>query len=186
MIFGKRIRLRAIQRADLPLFMDWLNDPEVRQGLMVYQPLSIHDEEDWFELTRKNPTDERPLAIEILTETGWICIGNCGLFGISWRIRQAEFGIMIGAKQYWNQGYGTEALGLMLDYGFGTLNLNRIFLQVYQNNPRAIRAYEKAGLTNEGCLRSAHYQDGHYFDVFLMSMLRSEWQNAGKTTQHSS
>jgi len=180
MIFGERIRLRAITRADLPLFVEWLNDPEVTQGLMHYLPFSLDDEEDWFNTMRKAPREEHPLIIEVLTETGWEPIGDCGLFGINWRTREAEFGIVIGAKPYWNKGYGTEALKAIIKYGFETLNLNRIALRVYANNPRAIRAYEKAGLSHEGKLRQGHYQDGNYVDVFLMSVLRSEWENSGK------
>jgi RimJ/RimL family protein N-acetyltransferase len=176
MIYGERIRLRAITRTDLPLFVEWLNDPEVRQGLMHYLPFSIEDEEAWFEGMQKRPQAEHPLVIEICTEDGWEPIGNCGLFGIDWRIRQAEFGIVVGAKQHWNKGYGTEAFNLMIQHGFATLNLNRIALRVYENNPRAQRAYEKAGLTIEGRLRQGHYDNGEYFDVILMSILRSEWQ----------
>ena len=140
MIYGERIRLRAITRDDLPLFVEWLNDPEVTQGLMHYIPFSIEDEEDWFSGMRKRPKEEHPLVIEICAEDGWEAIGNCGLMGIDWRIRQAEFGIIIGAKQHWNKGYGTEALKMFIEHSFATLNLNRIFLRVYENNPRAIRS----------------------------------------------
>jgi RimJ/RimL family protein N-acetyltransferase len=176
MIYGERIRLRATTRTDLPLFVEWLNDPEVIQGLMQHLPFSIEDEEAWFEGMHKRPQAEHPLVIEICTEEGWEAIGNCGLFDIDWRVRQAEFGIMVGAKQHWNKGYGTEALKLIIQHGFATLNLNRIFLQVYENNPRAMRAYEKAGLSIEGRLRQAHYDQGEYYDVILMSILRSDWQ----------
>lgn len=178
MIYGKRIRLRAIKKDDLPLFTRWLNDPEVRQGLTHYLPFSIHDEEDWFEEMRKRPGDEKPLMIEIKTEDGWEPVGNCGLFNFNWRVRSAEIGIFIGAKQHWNQGYGTEVMELFLKHGFETLNLNRIHLRVHANNPRAKRSYEKAGYVLEGKLRQAHFDEGEYYDVFLMGVLRSDWQAA--------
>lgn len=176
MIYGERIRLRAITRTDLPIFVEWLNDPEVTQGLMHFIPFSMEDEEDWFEGMRKRPLEEHPLVIDICSEEGWESIGNCGLFSIDWRIRQAEFGIVIGAKQHWNKGYGSEALTLIIEHAFNILNLNRVFLRVYENNPRAIRSYEKAGLTIEGRKRQAHFDKGQYIDVILMSILRSEWQ----------
>jgi RimJ/RimL family protein N-acetyltransferase len=179
MIYGERIRLRAMKRDDLPLFVEWLNDPEVIQGLMHYLPFSAEDEDDWYDGMRKKPLEERPLIIEILTEAGWEPIGNCGLFDIKWRTREAEFGIVIGAKAHWNKGYGTEAVRLIFNHGFKTLNLNRIALRVFENNPRALRAYEKAGLVHEGRLRQGHYQDGKYVDVIIMSMLRSEWGESG-------
>jgi len=180
MIFGDRIRLRALKRDDLPLFVEWLNDREVTQGIMQYLPFSIEDEEAWYEGMKKKPLEERPLVIEILTEDGWEPIGNCGLFNINWRIREGEFGIVIGAKDHWNKGYGTEALQVIIKHGFNTLNLNRISLRVFENNPRAIRAYEKAGLVHEGKLRQGHYQNGKYINVLLMSILRAEWQDSGK------
>jgi RimJ/RimL family protein N-acetyltransferase len=66
---------------------------------------------------------------------------------------------------------------LLLKHGFDTLNLHRIGLRVYENNRGAIRSYEKAGFQNEGCLREAEYQEGKYLDIYLMSVLRSEWEN---------
>jgi RimJ/RimL family protein N-acetyltransferase len=63
---------------------------------------------------------------------------------------------------------------LLVKHGFETLNLNRIYLQVFANNPRAIRAYEKAGFIHEGRKRQAEFRDGQYIDVLLMSILRDE------------
>lgn len=176
MIYGKRIRLRALEKGDLPLFVTWLNDPEVIQGVMHYQPFSLQDEVEWFEEIRKKTKEEKPLMIEVQTPEGWTPIGDLGLFGIDWRIRSAELGIVIGAKEYWDKGFGTEAVNLILEHGFKTLNLNRISLRVFENNHRAIRAYEKVGFIQEGTLRQGHYQDGHYIDVILMSVLVSEWK----------
>lgn len=181
MIYGERIRLRAVEKEDLPLFARWLNDPEVREGLSLYLPLSMQDEEAWFEQMRKRPDEEKPLVIEIKTEDGWEPVGNCALFGLDWRVRLAEIGIFIGAKQHWNQGYGTDVMKLMLRHGFETLNLNRIHLRVHANNPRAKRAYEKAGYVLEGRMRQAHFDQGEYHDVFFMSVLRSEWLESQKS-----
>jgi len=177
MIYGADIRLRAIEKVDLPIFVGWLNDPEVRQGLMIYLPLSLAKEDQWFEEMLKRPQEEHPLVIEIKEQDEWIPIGNCGIFDIDWRVRSAEVGIVIGEKDYWNQGYGTQAMRLLLKHGIKTLNLNRIFLKVFNNNPRAVRTYEKAGFAQEGCMRQAHYHDGQYFDMILMSVLRQDWQN---------
>ena len=176
MIYGERIRLRAIERTDLAQFVDWLNDPEVRQGLMINLPLSLAEEQTWYENMLKRPQVEHPLVIEIMTDDGWERIGNCGLMDFDWQVRQAEFGIFIGAKQFWNQGYGTEAFKTMIHHGFDTLNLNRISLRVYENNPRAIRSYLSVGFVEEGIMREAVFQDGEYVDVAFMSILYSEWQ----------
>lgn len=175
MIYGERIRLRSIERSDLPLFVNWLNDPEVIEGLQMVQPLSMIDEEAWFEGMSRRPKDEHPYVIEVKRDDGWMPVGNCGFFNIDWRCRSAEIGIFIGHKQIWGSGYGTDALRTLLRFGFETLNLNRIMLEVYETNRRAIRAYEKAGFVLEGRKRQAMYKHGHYLDILLMSVLRQEW-----------
>lgn len=175
MIYGERIRLRAIERQDLPRFVEWLNDPEVRQGLLLHLPMSQAQEENWFEDMLKRPPAEHPMVIEVNEENEWMMIGNCGLHNIDWRCRSAEVGIFIGEKRLWNKGYGTEAMSLLLKHGFETLNLNRIALDVYENNPRAVRAYEKAGFVHEGRKRKAMFKEGKYLDILVMSVLREDW-----------
>ena len=187
MIYGERIRFRALEKADIPLFVRWLNDPEVRQGILIYQPISQVGEENWFEGMLKRPVDEHVLGIEARMPGGlagesaiegselWRLIGSWAFNDIDWRNRSAEFGILIGDKSYWNRGYGTEAVRLLVQHGFKTLNLNRIYLHVFENNPRAIRAYEKAGFIHEGRKRQAEYKDGKYIDVLVMSMLKDEF-----------
>jgi RimJ/RimL family protein N-acetyltransferase len=175
LIVAGRIRLRAAEREDLPLFVLWLNDPEVRQGLEMYLPFSLTEEERWYERMLDRPAAEHVLVIDAKDQDAWKSIGTCGFHNMDWRARSAEVGISIGEKSCWNQGYGTDVMRLMLQHGFDTLNLNRIFLRVYSNNQRAIRCYEKAGFVQEGCMRQAHYQDGNYLDILLMSVLHSEW-----------
>lgn len=175
MIYGDRVRLRAVEKFDLPLFVEWLNDPEVSQGLAMFTPLSMAEEEDWFDGTLKRPVEERPLCIEIQEEDEWRLIGNSGFFSIDWRNRSAELGIFIGDKAYWDRGFGTEVMNLLLRHGFSTLNLHRITLRVFEDNPRAIRAYEKAGFVHEGRQRQAEYHEGQFHDVLFMSVLRPEW-----------
>ncbi len=176
MIQGKRIRLRAPTRTDIPQFVAWLNDSEVIAGLMVSLPMSLEDEEAWFTGMLNRPLAEHPLVIEVQRGEEWTAVGNCGFNMIDWRARAAEVGIFIGEKSLWNQGYGSEAMTLLLKHGFNTLNLNRIALDVYETNPRAIRAYEKVGFVHEGRKRQAMYKDGSYIDILIMSVLRSEWK----------
>ncbi|HSB66380.1 MAG TPA: GNAT family protein [Anaerolineales bacterium] len=181
MIYGQRIRFRAVEHDDLPTFLKWVNDPEVKQGLGIYLPLSMADEEDWYSGVRNRPPDEHNLVIEIRQpeqegeDVSWKMIGGCGFFRYDQRNRSAEFGIMIGDKSCWNQGYGTEAVRLLVQHGFNTLNLNRIYLRVLESNPRAIRAYEKAGFTHEGRQRQAEFKEGRYLDLLVMSILKDEF-----------
>lgn len=183
MIYGQNIRFRSPERNDLPIFVRWLNDPEVRYGIAMFLPMSQAREEEWFENMLKRPATEEGMVIEVRGpgpqgQESWTAIGNCGFMDIDWRNRNAEFGIMIGEKSYWNKGYGTEAVKLLVSHGFQTLNLHRIWLRVFATNPRAIKAYQKAGFTHEGTKRQAEYLDGQYVDVLIMSILRPEWQAA--------
>lgn len=175
MIYGERIRLRAAEREDVKKFYIWINDPEVTLHLSLYLPMSMADEERWFDSLAKRDQSEKPLVIEIRDGDDWKMIGNCGVFGIEPANRLSELGIMLGEKDEWNKGYGTETMSLLLRHCFETLNLNRVFLHVYAENLRAIRAYEKAGFAVEGRLREAVYKHGRYDDVIVMSVLRSEW-----------
>jgi RimJ/RimL family protein N-acetyltransferase len=181
MIYGERIRFRGVERTDIPTFVQWLNDSEVIQGLLVHYPISQVDEEGWFERLLTHPVDERVMGIEVKEPNpggdtpSWKLIGTIAFDHIDWRLGAAEFGILIGDKHYWNHGYGTEAVRLLVRHGFDTLNLNRIFLHVFTTNPRAIRAYEKAGFTLEVRERQAEFRNGKYIDVLLMSVLKSEY-----------
>jgi RimJ/RimL family protein N-acetyltransferase len=181
MILGERIRLRRDERSDIANFAAWLNDPEVRRYLSTNMPVSVANEEQWFENMLKLPTAEQPYVIEIRksapdqkNET-WQSIGNCGFMNLDQTAHSAEVGLFIGDKSHWNKGYGTEVMRLLLRFGFETLNLNRIFLRVDEGNQGGIRAYEKAGFVHEARLRQAIYRDGEYQNMLMMSVIRSEW-----------
>ena len=176
MIYGERVRLRHIERDDLSQFVAWLNDPEVTRGLSLHFPLSTDEEESWYGQVLQSPNEERPLCIDAKHNEGWKLIGNSGLFSVDWRNRNAEFGIFIGDRSYWNKGYGTEVVKLILQHGFSTLNLHRIYLTVFADNLPAIRVYEKIGFVHEGRHRQAEFHDGQYHDKLFMSMLRAEWE----------
>jgi RimJ/RimL family protein N-acetyltransferase len=133
-------------------------------------------EEKWFDAQLERPPQQgQILAIEVSVNDEWFHIGNTGLHDVDAVNRTAEFGIVIGEKDYWNRGYGTKATKLTLRHGFENLNLNRIYLEVFETNPRAMKAYESAGFMREGILRQAIFKNSRYIDVILMSILQSEW-----------
>ncbi len=93
----------------------------------------------------------------------------------------AEFGIVIWNKQYWDQGLGAEATQLLLKYAFEQLNLNRVGLQVFAFNDRAIAMYNKVGFQQVGKLRKSVFRDGSYHDELLMDILREDWIKTNNT-----
>ncbi len=179
-IYGKRVRLRAIERDDIKKFHEWVNDPQVTVNLSMYLPLSLEDETAWFEGFSKLSPYEKPFAIEIRKNKAWKLIGNCGLINLDFKNSNAELGIMIGDKSEWDKGYGTDAMTTLSRHCFETLNLHRVYLRVYESHVRAARAYQKVGFLLEGKMRDAIYQNGKYENVLLMSVLRSEWDARAK------
>lgn len=173
MILGEKVRLRPIEREDLPRFVKWFGDPQVRRHLAVYLPFSQAEEERWFEghIERQGRQEEVVLAIETLEG---VHIGNIGLHRINWKDRNAELGIIIGEKTYWDQGYGSDAICTLLRFAFREMNLHRVYLRVDADNARGLRCYEKAGFRLEGTLRDSVFRDGVYYDQQIMSVLSPE------------
>ena len=177
MLYSNRLRLRAAEKTDIPRFVTWLNDPEVRRFLLMAYPLSGAFEEKWFESMVERGLAEQVLVIERKVGDGYEPIGNTSFMHVDWISRNAEIGIFIGEKQVWSQGYGREAMKLMLRHGFNHMNLHRISLHVYEHNVRGIKAYEHAGFVHEGRLRQDVFKEGVYRDVLIMAVIRPEWQD---------
>ncbi len=179
MFLGERVRLRPVEKEDLPRFVRWLADEETRACLGQHLPYSQMQEEAWYERNLK-AGEEQAWAIDAqpmdMTLGPWEHIGSCSLFKLNWRNRHAEAGILIGAREYWGRGYGTDAFQTLARWGFATLNLNRLYLRVFADNLRAIHCYEKLGFVEEGCLRQDDFHNGAYRDTRLMGLLRADWE----------
>jgi RimJ/RimL family protein N-acetyltransferase len=103
-------------------------------------------------------------------------IGIISLWGFQWTHGEAGVAIGLGDPDTWGKGYGTEAMRLVLRYAFDELNLHRVFLWVFAYNERAIRSYEKTGFKREGCIRECIRRNGRRWDMYVMGILREEWQ----------
>jgi RimJ/RimL family protein N-acetyltransferase len=176
-LIGDKIYLRPLEVTDAATIVPWFNDPEVTRFLLSHRPMSLHAEEEFLRRMAANENDVVPGIV--VKETDQL-VGTVGLHP-EYRCREARFGIVLGDKASWGRGYGTEATRLMVRYAFDTLNLNRVWLHVYEYNPRGLRVYEKIGFRTEGRLRQATYRDGRYWDVIAMGLLRAEWE-AARTT----
>ena len=170
---GQRLDLRPISMADAEIFVRWFNDPDVSQYLGRDVPITLEEEKKWIE-SRAGDAHNQILVMVHRAEQR--AIGTVGLHGMSGQNRKAVFGIQIGEKEFWNQGLGREATELMLEIAFDRLNLNRVELEVYETNPRAIRVYEHAGFRAEGVARQGRWIRGRYVDVRRMAILAEEWR----------
>lgn len=171
MITGDRIILRAWERSDLAAFTRWFNDPDVTIYLGNSHPCMSFDQEQRF---YDNTLDDKHRYCITLKESGRL-IGNCSLLHLNAKDRCAEVGIVIGEKDCWSQGYGREALGLLLEIGFEGLGLNRIALRLVDFNERGHRCYLAAGFVDEGRLRKDTFARGTFHDTLLMSVLAEEY-----------
>lgn len=176
-IVGRSIYLRPVERGDADEFQTWMNDQEVVRNLLIHRPMTRDDEMRFAERATSGG-DPTEAIFAIVRRRGDLLIGTTGLHGIDWRRRLACFGIEIGRKEEWGKGFGTEATSLMVGYAFRTLNLNRVWLTVYEFNERGRGAYERVGFRREATLRQDSYRDGRFWDVHHMGILRPEWERA--------
>src|SRR5690349_11415570 len=130
-LIGPRLYFRALEREDAPRLASYINAPALRRPLLAYPPMSMPAEQSWPDGLGK---DEHNVVIGIARQSDDELIGATGLHRMDFRARNAELGLSLGDRSAWGQGFGTEATRMMLDYGFGTLNLNRIWLLVYASN----------------------------------------------------
>jgi RimJ/RimL family protein N-acetyltransferase len=172
-IIGKHIYLSPMNSEDAELYVKWMNDLAVTDNLGTSgKVISLESEKDWL---RDNSAKQ---IFAIVTLDGDTLIGNCGFNAID-QVRQcAEVGIFIGDGENQNRGYGTEALSLLIEYGFDCLNLHNIMLKVFSFNERAIRCYEKAGFREIGRRRQAYALKGQYHDELFMDVLREDMKRS--------
>jgi UDP-4-amino-4,6-dideoxy-N-acetyl-beta-L-altrosamine N-acetyltransferase len=173
-LIGAHVYLRPVEPDEAPRVVTWFNDPEVTRHIHRYRPVTVAEEMEFLQRIRSSETD---LVLGVIVRETDELIGTTGLHYIDPRNRHASFGISIGEKQHWGKGYGTEATGLIIRHAFQTLNLNRLWLHVYEFNARAIRVYEKLGFQVEGRLRQDTFREGRYWDTLVMGVLREELES---------
>jgi RimJ/RimL family protein N-acetyltransferase len=176
MLRGKSVLLRPFKRSDISYFLQWFNDPEILQYLDMYLPMTEISEEKFIEeLGTTRARSDILFVIEAIEGDPNKPIGNCGLHGIDSKDRNANFGIIIGEKDYWSKGYGLEAARLLINYGFQQLNLHRISSSAVAFNEPSIKLHKKVGFREEGRLRKAKFKNGQYHDRIEFGILRDEW-----------
>jgi RimJ/RimL family protein N-acetyltransferase len=172
MFKGQKVLLRATKREDMARQWEFENDPVLcfldggrpRPASMEFL-LAYYDN-----TLAKEPSDEVSFAIEVDGNY----IGHCGLHTIDPTAHICELGIEIGDHSYWGQGFGRDAVRLLLTYAFEHMHMNRVWLNTHSENERAIRCYKACGFVEEGRLRQHIWIKGHYVDRIIMGVLRAE------------
>ena len=175
---GEKIRLQARDpKEDAKRMAIWQQDTEFAR-LADSDPVRLWNAKqniEWIEKGQKGDSfTSIEFAIVVLDDEK--IIGSVGLDGISLHNRTAWVGIGIGEREYWGQGYGTEAMKMVARYAFEELGLYRLNLNVFAYNTRAIKSYEKVGYQIEGKLREAVHRDGKRWDVIFMGLLAEDYR----------
>lgn len=173
-LIGERIYLSPRNTEDVEKFTEWLNDFETTDYIgRSHQTVTLDGEKKYLEETIK---EESVFAIVDIKEHK--LIGNIGLHQLDYVNRTATLGIFIGDKEYRSQGYGTEAIRLILDYGFNYLNLKNIKLDLMEFNQRALKCYQKCGFKECGRRRKCRFINGKYYDSIEMDILAEEFKGS--------
>lgn len=154
----------------IPFYYAWRNNPEIAifDQSEFLRPMSYEEVHDWSMRMVEGTT--------YLIKQDDVPIGTCAFMNVDQRNRHAELSIVIGEAKQWGKGYGTQVMNQLLVWGFEGMNLERLYLRVFDFNARAIALYEKMGFKREGTMRKMVYRDGAYHDVHIYGLLRSEWK----------
>ena len=177
-LIGERIYIKPLEKDEMVYIRKWTNDPEIRRLTGEVKPMTPARGDDYFENVRSDTN--REWFIIVLKENDKV-IGETGLLRMFSPWRTTDLTIIIGEKEEWGKGYGTEAINLMLDYAFGYLNFHRVSIGVVGFNERALRFYEAVGFKREGIQRDGYYYNHEYHDFIMMSLLEDEFRTLQKS-----
>ncbi len=174
-IIGEGIILREYRKEDLKDIREWVNDPVVVEYLsdIFLYPHTLTQTENWLSAQQDGKGNK---GFVIAHKNSQEYIGQIDFIEIDWRNRVGEIGIVIGAAGNRGQGFGREAIQLLQQFAFDTLNLNKIELKVHDYNERAYRCYLKCGFREEGRLRERFFKQGRYTDYIQMGILKREYE----------
>ena len=171
MLVGKHVTLRQVEESDLGVFRDWRNSPHVRAYTRGYRPLNMLNQKKWLESVS---ADQSNIMFAIAKKDGAEVIGCCGLTGINWKEGHGEVSIYLGEGDWQKKGYATDALQLLLEYGFKELRLHRIYAIIFEYNVTSVKFFEKNGFKFEGRHREARFWDGKFYDELVYGVLEFE------------
>jgi RimJ/RimL family protein N-acetyltransferase len=181
-LIGRRVYLRPFSKNDLPYVQKWYSDPEIRELTGEVAPMSHAEAEKWY---KELLADEERVWFVIVLKKGDRIIGEAGLLRMFEPWRCTDMSIIIGEKDAWGKGYGTEAGRLLLDYAFKRLGFHRVSVGVVAFNEQALRFWEGLGFKREGVERDGYYCNDKYSDFVMMGILEDEYKNLHKR-EHTS
>ncbi len=176
MIKGEKISLRAVSEDDLPSLLSWRNNPDFRKYFREYRELTLQNQKQWFDRYVVNDNTTLMFSI-VLNDDKQTLIGACGLCYINHVNRNADLSLYIGHEDAYidDKGYAAESCDLLFRYGFGELNLHKIWTEIYEFDQPKFKLYSEIGLTQDGLLRDNYFHDGRWHNSRMMSILAKEY-----------
>jgi RimJ/RimL family protein N-acetyltransferase len=176
MIRGNYTGLRAVEFSDLEKMRNWRNHPEFRKNFREHRELNLQNQSDWFIRTSANSGDFMFIIIDLETNEE---IGACGLLYTNWIIRSSDFSFYIGKDlMYIDEKYALDAAKSLIDYGFNDLNLNKIWMELYEFDEKKMNFFQNyLGFRIDGKLRQNAFSEGKYWDSYIISLLSSEFNH---------
>jgi RimJ/RimL family protein N-acetyltransferase len=175
---GGRVLLRSLVPGDLSAWYAWFNDGEVtgamNKGIF---PNTFEAQRDYLRHLMESNTD---LQLAITPKDESRLVGVIGIHKIDWLHRRGDISIVVGDRQSWGKGYGTEAIELMVRHGFERMNFYKITAGMWSSNEGSRRSFEKAGFVLEGTLRENYFRGGGYQDEYRYGLLRRDWESRGR------
>lgn len=168
---GEKVDLRTVEEEDVQFLQENINKPEIRKNLTVRKPVNMKQQQDFFQEVVSSGED---VHLAIYSE-GEIT-GIVSLEDEEDDVRAATIGLWI-ATEYQGNGYGTEAVELITDYGFNELNYHRISARAYEDNKASQKIWEKLGFEKEGELREKTFYKGEFGDIYIYGVLEDEWRS---------
>lgn len=174
---GKYVNLRALEESDLVTLKKWRNDKRTRIHTREFRLLNMINQKEWFEsIYKDNPP--KMLMFGVLNKKNKL-IGVCGLTYIDWKNRHAELSIILSQNNWQKSKEASDTIKLLTNYGFGEINLHRIWVEIFDTAPQNIKLFETMKFTKEGMLREKLWRNSQWHNSFIYSRLSTK-KNYGK------
>ena len=176
MLRGEKVWLRAVEPTELVEGVDKVGDATIAHFAGFKVPLSRANAQRFAtKMTDQSFQNPSWIMFNIVPIGGREAIGNVSLRDLDMTNGSAELSILLDDRRNLGKGFGTDAVNAICDFGFGELRLERIWLRVFDYNPRAIRSYEKSGFKTDAVTRRSRFHRGVHHDVLVMSIVRDDW-----------
>ena len=174
MLIGKKVGLRAVEKYDLDKLKNWRNLEYFRNNFREVKEINSENQFLWYDKITRTPNDFMFSIVDLNNDE---LIGACGLLYINWVIRSADFSFYIGKNNEYisEEGYGYDAVKTLLEYGFKKLNLNKVWMELYEFDNKKLNFFYKMNFKKEGELRQNCFHEGKYYNSYIISLLSDEY-----------